>query len=116
MPMRCRSSYTLTTANASAVPETDGVDVLFNNGDPEMLGATGRKVSMVTPKPALKLLSLPALSVTKARNVYVLSASDATVIDHAPLATRLVPRRVLPLYNFTVSPLVPTPVNVGVLR
>ena len=52
-----------------------------------MTGATGRDVSMVTPRPALKLLALPALSVTNARRVYELSASAETVIDQLPLTT-----------------------------
>ena len=74
-------------ANASAVPEIAGVAVLLNNGEPVITGATGRKVSTVMPKPELKLLSLPALSITNARNVYDPSANAGTVIDHVPLTT-----------------------------
>ena len=52
-----------------------------------MTGAIGRDVSTVNPRPALKLLALPALSMTKARTVYELSTSAETVIDQIPLTT-----------------------------
>ena len=52
-----------------------------------------------------------------ARNVCVASASaDARVIDHAPPATTADPNSVEPLRIFMVSPFVPEPLNVGVLR
>ena len=85
--MRCNPSYTFTIANASAVPDATGVAVRLNNGDPVITGATGRNVSTVIPRPELKLLSLPALSITSARNVYDPSENAGTVIDHVPLTT-----------------------------
>ena len=91
VPIKCSPSYRLTTDKDSAVPETVGVAVLFSKFVPVMTGASGRDVSIVTPKPALKLLALPALSVTNARRVYELSASAETVIDQLPLTTWEVP-------------------------
>ena len=87
VPIRCKLSYKLTTDRASAVPEIIGVATLFSKLDPVITGAIGREVSMVTPSPALKLLALPALSMTNARKVYELSERAETVMDQLPPTT-----------------------------
>ena len=115
-PKRVVPLYSFTVLPASALPVIIGVAsfVVVDTVVSE-LGALGAVVSIVIDNDEDEVDILPRESVAVAVNEYVPSLRVDDVMENAPLLSAVPePKRVVPLYSFTVLPASALPVIIGV--